>query len=200
LFVIPKKLDTERVCREASKLLYGLGLNINQKKVKVWTKQQIIAHRNIKIYDLLDMNKTNADQTQKTCQKFAEEALTVIKKHRNKKYPTYQIKNEGLPLIKKVIGLNINKLSENTRKEIVNEIIKKGGYLKYLPEYNLTKLYKSMNISEQKKLLKAIKEVSATENHAYFDYEVMKFKRNNGLAWKRHAIKVTKITKEWKAE
>lgn len=197
LFIIPSgnSVTTSEVCREASKQLYRIGLNINQKKVKEWSKKDFVRYRCLEIYEVLEAGKQNAEQSPLLCRKFAKKSISVINNHHLKK--DLKIKNGGLPLIKKIISLDINKLSRGTRSKVLDKILHGDKYTPYLQEYTITKLYKQLAEEERPQLIEKIGALLDVSNHSSFHYEIMKFKRVNKLPWKRHSIRVKMMTKEW---
>lgn len=196
LLICPSNINTDVVCREISKLLYQIGLNINQKKVRIWNKENLKEYRCIDLFSIIDTRFEMKDQTEEVCQKFAQKTLELIKKDKDRR-TKFEIKSHGLPLIKKMLSLNINKISPELRKEYLN-LVYKDNYLQYFTDYNLTKLYKSLNENEKTDFLKNLNEIVNVSVHASFPYEVLKFKRKLNLETHREAIKLKSITQEWK--
>lgn len=197
IFIIPDKIDATMICHEASKYLYQIGLNINQKKVKIWNIKDFESYRCLSVYDIIDVDKTNAEQVPAVCEAFAIEVLGLIRAHYNRRLVNFYIKSEGLPLIKKIIGMGINKLSAKTRKKVL-DILYRHDHVVYFQEYNFQKLYTDLNIIERTKLLSYLKLKMATHHHTAFKYEVMKFNRNNHLPWKRIAMNIKMNTNQWR--
>lgn len=193
LFFIPANVSEDRVCKEASRVLYGLGLNINQKKTKVWTKNEITRYRCLKIFDILALKKTNQQQTTDDCNKFARATIKAIQQHKAGKL---EIQNAGGSLLKKCIGLGLNKINKKVRKQLM-ELILDSSSLRYMKSYNLAKIYKSLNVNDKRLFIIKLDTMCSEEIHAAFIYEVMLFKRGIGLNWKRHGLKITRMTKEW---
>lgn len=81
---------------KVSKKLNGLGLSINQKKVKIRTTEELIVHRSFRIFDLLKNDKDKRDKSK--VEKFIDCYLDILDKS-----GLENMKDSGIPMLNRAL-------------------------------------------------------------------------------------------------
>ncbi len=187
---VPKGMNYKEAVKFCSNSLYRLGLNVNQKKVKVFELDEMLQYRAYELFNKLDPEKSNAEQDGAVAEQFAREAFDVIMD------PDRSLKNGGASLLRKAIAIGLDKLKEETRGKIL-QLSLSEGFLPYLDHTKLSQLYSAVDDNGKLVILKALTNEALLTTQSAFFYECSKFSKRHSLGMGYFKRKITEYNKSW---
>jgi hypothetical protein len=149
------------------------GLRVNQKKVDLWTKEQLLEHR---CRDIQAVFKEKGDaQDRRKVRKFAKAYLGIS----NRKLANSW--NGGLPLLNRLLWANLESLPEETFEKLMKRYTSKD----YLLRADFEKLKRVSELNKRLKqpvnLSKRLWSLGKKSVHNAFNYEVLTFAQSQNL-------------------
>lgn len=172
LLFVPDDKTGELLIQLASRRLAQLGLNINQKKVEKRTLAELYTYRSFKINDIFAPKGSYEDKV--AVNNFATQSFQAINTNHG------EIKNQGYPLIRRLITSNFNLLEPSNRAELMKYVFEKKFVLAG-KAYSYQTAYEKMRNEEKKDYLTLTEELVQECRHSDFHYEVLAFYRRVGI-------------------
>jgi hypothetical protein len=193
VFFIPKELNYKEVVKFCSNRLYKIGLNINQKKVKVSEFDEFLQYRAFNLYNLLDPGVTNENQSNDVATRFTNASVEAILNDNR------ELNNNGAALLRKIIGVGVNKLPNDLRSVVLSIALSKN-FLSYLDHRKLSQLYMALDASQKKEMIIALSGEALVATQSAFFYECAKFSNKHKLGLSNFNSKVDQDNKTWTTE
>jgi len=157
-----------------SKKLNSLGLSINQKKVKISTTKDLMAHRSFKIFDIL---KNDDDRNNKIkVEKFVDFYLGLLSDS-----GLNNIKDRGNPLLNRALFCQALKDINFSKKTRLISCYLDDEYLKNARAMHLDKIYKLIDVSNRSEFVSQLDGLSKKLIHNAFHYELLNFYNKNNI-------------------
>lgn len=157
-----------------SKKLNSLGLSINQKKVKISTTKDLMAHRSFKIFDIL---KDDDDRNNKIkVEKFVDFYLGLLSDS-----GLNNIKDRGNPLLNRALFCPALKDINFSKKTRLLSCYLNDDYLKNVEAIHFEKIYKLIDAANRPDFVLQLNRLSKKLIHNAFHYELLNFYNKNNI-------------------
>jgi hypothetical protein len=162
------KDELEHIVYLISKRLNGMGLFVNQKKVRVFSTTELIEYRSFKFFNLLKTKKDKNDKAK--VEKFVDEYLDLLSKDKLK-----HLKNDGRPLLTRVLFSPAIKRIDVNKKNKIIEAFLDDNYLAICRAKHFENIYKLLPLNSRNKFVEKLKSLADRFMHNSFHYEVLHF-------------------------
>lgn len=190
ILFIPKGMNYKEAVKFCSNSLYRLGLNVNQKKVKIYELDELLRHRGYDMFGILDPGKSNSEQNSVAAEQFAANVFNAIMD------PNGSLKNSGASLLRKAIAIGIDKLTNETKSKILHLAISED-FLPYLDHVKLSQLYSAVGTFDKQLILGRLELEALQTTQSAFLYECLKFAKRHRLDTKHFKQKISEYNKKW---
>lgn len=159
----------ERLMLLLTRHLDRFGLRVNQKKVNLWTVDELQKHRCRKIQAIFAKKGDNQDSA--LVRKFADAYLAIPNSKLNDTW------NGGLPLLNRLLWSNLEALP----KRLFEKLLKRYTSQDYLLRADVTKFVRIHDLNRRRNksidFIQRLIELGETTVHNAFHYEVLSFAR-----------------------
>jgi hypothetical protein len=164
LIFVASPQEAKEMLRKCSLNLSQIGLNVNQKKVKLWTLGGLKQYRSFEVFDLLceQADLENSTKINVFC-----DALFGLNKE--------QAKDRGYPLIKKFLKVDLNRLSIDRRTKFLALCFDNDFLECAAKEYDMWRIYRQLYPQEQTAFRQQLELLSQHNNFLGFQQEVYLF-------------------------
>lgn len=156
---------------KASIYLNKIWLNINQKKVIYWKKQDLLKHRSFELFDSV----SDENITEDSMRNFFKEVVILYKENANEK-----LKHKWLSLLNKAIMLDFN-LATIADRTYILWILLDDFYLKQAKPFQLWIIYGFLSETEKESFLDSLYSLARSYRYNEFHYSFLQFLENNNL-------------------
>lgn len=157
------RTDAEKLVSLASKKLNTFGLSVNQKKVNYRTAKELIQYRQFAIFDIL-----KKDSSPSAVEKFVDKYLSLRKRG------IKQTKDQGLPLLSKLLYCNLEFLPKSKKKQLLRDFLRED-YIAQIKSDKMEKICHLLPARERKKFIKKLLKLSLKLQHNSYHLELIKF-------------------------
>jgi hypothetical protein len=157
----------ESIMLQLTRNLDRYGLRVNQKKVQLWTKSKLEAHRCRRIHVIFAREGSN-----KNPDKVREFAAAYLGLSNKKLAATW---NGGFPLLNRLLWANIESLPQTELKRLLSRYLSPDFLLRAESE-KLVRVYRLAKLQgKSRTLVKRLRKLGTTSVHNAFHYEVLGF-------------------------
>lgn len=171
-----------------SKVLNTLGLSVNQKKVKIYTTQELINYRSFKIFNILKKDVHKKDKNK--VEQFVDCYISLLN---NAGFNN--VKDQGKPLLNKALFCPALKNIDLAKKTKLLGCYLDDNYLKDCRATNLEKIYHLFKKSDRPLFIKKLNKLSKKLIHNAFHYELLNFLERNKINAKIVKSRINRLSK-----
>jgi hypothetical protein len=170
MILLKKPAQAERLMLLLTRYLDRFGLRVNQKKVDLWTTDELQTHRCRAIQSIFATKGDN--QNKSLIRKFSNAYLAVPKQKLKSTW------NGGLPLLNRLLWANIESLPARQFERLLIRFTAK----EYLARADFEKLARVAELNSKRtkplNFSKRLTEIGDESDHNAFHFEVLSFARN----------------------